>query len=133
MKRSDVIHHICGLSLSGAAVYFFPIPEWYGRLLLVEISTIFFHSAWLMREANVSTRVITLLEYTFATCFFALRIILLPYYFFVLVKENALQSVGITFVCAFIVVILLQFYWFTFILDKVLKPRKKTEKKTKTV
>jgi hypothetical protein len=125
LKQSDIVHHACGLCMTAAAVHFLPLPEWYGRLLSVEFSTILFNLSWLIGEAKGSETAVKLLQYCFALAFFILRVVGLPLMYYELYVEDKLKVIGKAIEIPFVLVILLQWYWFKQIVDKVTGVRPK--------
>jgi hypothetical protein len=110
------IHHLFALGLlfsvsqaTGPCVRALP------HLLLMELSSIFFSLAWILRQVGFrGSFLVSILEYLFVLFYFILRIIHLPLLLYTLVDH--VHSLG-PFQYCLVGVMLLQVYWFYLILQ----------------
>jgi hypothetical protein len=123
---SEALHHVAGFAIcAGILQVQSPLAARYvAHYGLVELSTIFLNTMWLMREAGRDgTAVFTACKYAFALSFFATRPVYMCYNTYVLIAHEGflqmgggmrLALVGLLVGCA------LQWWWFRKIVANML-------------
>jgi TLC domain len=126
-----LLHHGMGLLIVILSLQApLALVRWSPHLLLCEASTIFLSLGWALRKVGMESSPLTsFVNYIFVLIFFITRIVNLPIVFFhiVFLHRDDAVSAGAAVCAMFLGLVVMQFYWFTKILHKVLRvspPRK---------
>jgi hypothetical protein len=141
-NREYLYHHCLGLCLFLAVPYLSPdISPYCGRILIMESTSIFFTSAYLLRNYGYShSPLVPLLEFLFALDFFFVRVVNgFDLYFHILrdltfvEHENPMKTtLGIGLGILFLPILAMQIYWMVIIVKKSITRYDKSSPSTST-
>jgi len=105
------IHHVVALLLLGGMLSADgPVVRYMPHFLIMEASSIFFSSAWILRQVGYrGSLLVTVLEYLFVVTYFLLRVLYLPFVLYAMADHA--HTLGIV-QYGLPVVMILQLYWF---------------------
>ncbi|RYG46229.1 hypothetical protein EON67_09790, partial [archaeon] len=121
---ADFVHHFVSLTLVLSAGLSAPCAHVAVHVLLCELSTPFFNTMWFMQKLGAQdSRIVTVSSAMFVLLFTACRILYLPYSTFMLgVKHSDFIARLPHAVVALLVLDVLNLFWFSKIVTKVVAP-----------
>lgn len=138
-NREYLYHHILGLGLFLAVPYLTPdIAPYCGRILIMESTSIFFTTAYLLRNGGyVNSFLVPLLEVSFAIDFFLVRVVNGFDLFYHILYDIALVEnqepmkslLGKGLAILFVPILAMQVYWMGIIVKKSLSRYDDRQKK----
>jgi hypothetical protein len=127
-RREYILHHVLGLLIFVAVPYVTPdISIFCGRMIIMEMTSIFFTTAYLIRNAGYETSIfVSVFEISFAISFFFVRVLNgfdMAYHvarimIFENVYDDSKATYGKCLVLLFIPILAMQVYWFVIIVQK---------------